>query len=130
MKRYDVVVVGAGDVGLAIAFSALSDGLKVAIIDKGSVGGTCINYGCVPSKTLIAAADRIVETRESAKLGIRAEIAGIDFRAVMDRMRNAVSSGRDSIKEALEESENLTFFSTEGHFIDERTIEASGERIR
>ncbi|HTR44697.1 MAG TPA: dihydrolipoyl dehydrogenase [Thermodesulfovibrionales bacterium] len=130
MKKYDVVVVGAGDVGLAIAFTAVSEDLKVALIDKGSVGGTCVNYGCVPSKTLICAADRIMEVKESARLGIHAEISGIDFRAVMDRMRHAVKGGRESIEKALKESENLEFFNREGHFIDERTIEAGEERIR
>ena len=53
MRSYDVIVVGAGDVGLGIAFKAASKDLKVALVDKGQVGGTCVNYGCVPSKTLI-----------------------------------------------------------------------------
>ena len=47
MKSYDVIVIGAGDVGLGIAFKAASAGLKVALIDKGNVGGTCVNYGFV-----------------------------------------------------------------------------------
>ena len=59
MKSYDVVVIGAGDVGLGIVFKAVAQGLKVALVGKGPVGGTCLNYGCVPSKTLIYAADRI-----------------------------------------------------------------------
>lgn len=130
MRKCDVIVVGAGDVGLSIAFRAASEGFKVALIDKGNVGGTCVNNGCVPSKTLIHAADRIIEIREAAKLGIRTEIADIDFGAVMGRMRSAVTGGRDSIKKALEESENITFISGEGHFIDEHTIEVGADKIR
>ena len=130
MKRYDVIVIGAGDAGLGVAFKASSAGLKVALAEKGHPGGTCVNYGCVPSKTLIHTADRILEVRESAKLGIRAEIAGVDFRAVMDRMKGAVSSGRDGIKTAIEETENIDFYDRECHFIDARTIETGDGKIK
>jgi mycothione reductase len=130
VKRYDVIVIGAGDVGLAIAFKAAAERLKVALIDKGHVGGTCVNNGCVPSKTLIYTADRIMETRENKKLGIRSDIVDVDFNAVMARMRSAVTTGRNSIKKAIEESENIDFINGEGHFIDEHTLEAGGKNIR
>jgi mycothione reductase len=129
MKTYDVIVIGAGDVGLGIAFKAASAGLKVALIDKGNIGGTCVNYGCVPTKTLIYTADRIAEILEATKLDIRAQITDIDFRAAMERMRNAVTSGRSSIKKTIEETENLDFINTEVHFINERTFEAGDEKI-
>jgi mycothione reductase len=130
MKTYDVVVIGAGDVGLSIAFKASSDGLKVALIDKGPVGGTCINVGCVPSKTLIATADRIAEIREARKLGIQAEIVTIDFEAVMERMRQAVTSGRNSLQEAIGDSKNIVFYNREGHFIDTYTVDVGDQKIR
>ncbi len=126
---HDVIVVGAGDAGLSIAFHAASEGLKVALMDKGNVGGTCVNNGCVPSKTLIHAADRIMEIREASNLGIRAEIADIDFSAVMGRMRGVVACGRNSIKKAIAETENIAFFSGEGHFLDERTIGVGPDKI-
>ena len=130
MKKYDVIVVGAGDVGLGIAFNAASEGLKVALVDKGYPGGTCVNSGCVPSKTLIYTADRIIGTTENAKFGIRSEIIDIDFSAVMERMRSIITRGRNSIKKALKDSENLDFINKEGHFTDEHTLEAGGDEIR
>jgi len=130
MEKYDVIVIGAGDVGLAIAFNAGASGLKVALVDKGQVGGTCVNSGCVPSKTLIYTADRIVETRENAKLGIRSRIIDTDFSAVMERMRSAVSSGRISIKKAIEETVNINFIEGKAHFIDEHTLQAGDIKIR
>ncbi len=130
MKSYDVIVIGAGDVGLGIVFKALAQGRKVALVNKGPVGGTCVNYGCVPSKTLIHAADRIMEIREATRFGVQAPILAIDFQVIMDRMRKAVSGGRTGIKTALEESENLDFFTGEGHFMDERTLEVEEKRIR
>ena len=130
MKSYDVVVIGAGDVGLGIVFKAVAQGLKVALVGKGPVGGTCLNYGCVPSKTLIYAADRISEIREATKFGVQAPIIAIDFQAIMDRMRKAVSGGQNGISTALKESENLDFFNSEGHFIGERTLEVGDKKIR
>ncbi len=130
MKSYDVVVLGAGDVGLALAFKAAAQGFKVALIDKGQVGGTCVNYGCVPSKTLIHAADRVLEIREAGKLGIIAPVIDIDFPAVMERMRMIVAKGRKGILGALEETENLDFFPVESRFADEHTLEAGHEKIR
>ncbi len=130
MKTYDVIVVGAGDTGLSVAFKALSSGLKVALVDKGHLGGTCINSGCVPSKTLIYIADRIIETRENVKLGIRSGKVDVNFRVIMERMRNVVTRGRNSIKKAIKDSENLDFINKECHFIDEYTLEAGDHKIR
>lgn len=129
MKRYDVVVIGAGDAGLSVAFAAVSEGLKVALIDKGKVGGTCVNYGCVPSKTLIYAADRIAEIREAAKLGIQADIVRTDFKSIMERMRSVVSTGTGAIRKAIEETEKLDFYNTECHFINDRTIRVGDVKI-
>jgi mycothione reductase len=130
MKTYDVIVVGAGDVGLAVAFKAISSGLKVALVDKGLPGGTCVNSGCVPSKTLIYTADRIIETRENTKFGIRSGMIDVNFRALMERMRRVVTRGRDAIKRAIKESENLDFINKEGHFIDEQTLATGDQKIR
>jgi mycothione reductase len=130
MKQYDVIVIGAGDGGLAIAFTAASENLKVALIDKSTVGGTCVNNGCVPSKTLIAAADRVVEIKEAARLGIRADIRDIDFKAVMKRMRRAVFGGRRAITDALAATLEIDFVGSECRFIDDRTVEAGGEKRR
>ena len=61
MKGYDVIVIGSG-AGAIISDEAAAQGLKVALIDKGPlIGGTCLNWGCIPSKMLIYTADRIVE---------------------------------------------------------------------
>jgi mycothione reductase len=128
--RYDVIVIGAGDSGLGIAFGAAAEGLKTALVDKGKVGGTCVNYGCVPSKTLIHVADRILEIRETAKLGIHAEAINADFKTMMERMRSVVSSGTNSIRKAIGETENLDFYNTACHFIDDKTVRAGNELIR
>lgn len=73
MEKYEVVVIGSG-CGMVVVEEALAHGLKVALVDKGPTGGTCLNTGCIPSKMLIYAADRIIEAQEAKKLGVVAEI--------------------------------------------------------
>ena len=130
MKTYDVIVVGAGDAGLAVAFKAVSSGLKVALVDKRHPGGTCVNSGCVPSKTLIYTADRMIEAQENTKLGIRSGKIDVHFRALMERMSSVVTRGRNSIQKAIRESGNLDFINKECHFMDEHTLDAGDQKIR
>jgi len=129
VKKYDVIVVGSG-CGMIIAEEATAHGLKVALVDKGPLGGTCLNLGCVPSKMLIHAADRIVEIQESPKLGIKAEFNSIDFNAIMERMRKSIKKEQDHIREGILAAENLDFYQGEGHFATDYTIEVNGERIK
>ncbi len=89
MKTYDVIVVGSGSGG-EIIDAAVSHGLTVAWVDKGPLGGTCLNVGCIPSKIIIHPADRIMEILEAKKLGITAEIKDIDFQAIMQRVQRPI----------------------------------------
>ena len=90
MTSYDVMVIGSG-AGAIVAEDALGHGLSVALVDKGPLGGTCLNAGCIPSKMLIYPGDRVIEIRDSEKLGVTAEIKKIDFNAIMRRMAKTVS---------------------------------------
>jgi mycothione reductase len=129
MKKYDVIVIGSG-CGMIIVEEALAHGLSVALVDKGPLGGTCANLGCIPSKMLIFAADRIAEIQEAKKLGVEAEIRNIDFGFIMERMRKVVREGREHMKQGLSHVENLDFYEGEGHFIDDYTIEVNGEKLK
>jgi dihydrolipoamide dehydrogenase len=130
MKEYDVIVIGAGDVGLGIVFKAVSRGLAVALVEKENVGGTCVNVGCVPSKTLLSSADRIVEIRESGKLGVRAEVTNIDFPFIMRRMKTTVESGRNGIREALRDTKHLDYYHEEGHFTGDYILKLKKRNIK
>lgn len=128
MKGYDVIVIGSG-CGITIVEEAVSHGMRVALVDKGPFGGTCLNSGCIPSKMLIHPADRIMETREAEKLGIRADIKEIDFNSIMERMRKSVREERSHGREAIAKAENPRFYEGEGHFVDDYALEVNGERI-
>jgi dihydrolipoamide dehydrogenase len=129
MKTYDVIVVGSGSGG-EIVDAAVSHGLKVAWVDKGPLGGTCLNVGCIPSKMLIHPADRIMEIREAKKLGITAEIKDIDFHAIMERMRQPIRESHEAMQEGFKSTKNLDYYHGEGHFIKDYTLEVLGEKMQ
>jgi len=130
MKNYDVIVIGSG-AGAIISEEAAAQSLKVALIDKGPlIGGTCLNWGCIPSKMLIYTADRIVEIEEAKKLGIEAEIKNIDFHSIMERMRKSRQENQIHIREGLKQSKNLDFYEGEGYFIGDRLLEVNGEKLK
>jgi dihydrolipoamide dehydrogenase len=130
MKNYDVIVIGSG-AGAIISDEAAAQGLKVALIDKGPlIGGTCLNWGCIPSKMLIYTADRIVEIEEAKKLGVNAKIKNIDFHSIMERMRKSRQESQVHIRQGLKESENLDFYEGEGYFVGDRLLEVNGEKLK
>jgi len=130
LKQYDVIVVGSG-CGSLVMDEALSHSLRVALVDKGPlIGGTCLNWGCIPSKMLIYTADRIVDIQEAKKFGIDAVIKGIDFNAIMERMRKSRQESESYIRKSLAETENLDFYEGEARFVADYTLEVKGERVR
>jgi mycothione reductase len=129
MKKYDVVVIGSGS-GMTAVDGALLQGLSVALVDHGPVGGTCLNLGCIPSKMLIFPADRVVEIQEAKKLGVSAQINNIDFSGIMQRMRTSIGYSRKHMEEAIQQVQGLDFYKETGRFIDEYTLQVGMETIR
>lgn len=129
MKKYDIIVIGSG-AGAIIVEEAAAHGLRVALVDRGPLGGTCLNNGCIPSKMLIYAADRSVEIQEAGKLHIDATISSIDFGFVMERMTKTVLETRSHIRSGLSQSKNPHFYEGEGHFIGDYTMEVNAEKIK
>ena len=129
METYDIIVVGSG-AGNIIVDEALRHGFKTALVDRGPVGGTCLNLGCIPSKMLIHPANQVMEIKTSAKLGIDAEIHSIDFSAIMGRMRLSVSRDRDGMHKSLRDTKGLDFYETEAHFTGDYTLSVGTEQIK
>ncbi len=120
-NTFDLIVIGSGS-GLDVANAVYQHGLKVAVIEKDKIGGTCLNRGCVPSKLLIHSAD-ISEIIKSAHLfGIKVDGFTIDFESIVNRVNNITDSQSDEIKNAFAASQNPKLFSKECKFIGEKTI--------
>ena len=129
MKEYDVIIIGSG-AGANLIKDALSHEMTVAFVDKGPLGGTCLNVGCIPTKLIVYPADRIMEIREAKKLGISAEIKRIDFSEIMERMRSSVKQSHDHIKESVEDTEDLDFYFSEAHFIGNYMLNVNNQTIK
>jgi mycothione reductase len=130
MKNYDTIVIGSG-CGALISDEAVEHGLKTALIDKGPlIGGTCLNWGCIPSKMLIYPADRITEIQEGRKLGVTAEIDNIDFSGIMRRMRRSRRESQVHLREGIKRTDGLDFYEGEAFFTDEYTLEVNGEKLK
>ena len=125
-KEYDVLVIGAG-VGMGVVFKAVEAGLRVALVNKDQLGGTCLNLGCVPSKTLIYPADRIREIEEAGRIGIKARVEEADFASIMARMNKAREHGRNFLREEIEKAANLDYYPAPAHFTEPYTLEVGGQ---
>ena len=82
VSDFDVLILGAGSGGYACALRAAQLGLRVGLVEKGSIGGTCLHVGCIPTKALLHAAEVADNTRESEQFGVRATLEGIDMAGV------------------------------------------------
>jgi len=129
MKTYDVIVIGSGSGG-EIVDAAISHGMKVAWVDKGPLGGTCLNVGCIPSKIIIHPADRIMEILEAKKLGITAEIKDINFQAIMQRVQQPIQESHAAMKKGISHAENLDYYHDVGYFIKDYTLQVSEKEIK
>ncbi|MCF7861317.1 dihydrolipoyl dehydrogenase [Candidatus Woesearchaeota archaeon] len=128
MKDYDVIVIGSGS-GMNIIQTAVSHGMKAALVDYGPVGGTCLNVGCIPSKMLIAGADRIMEIREAVKFGIDAEIKSIDFNRLMEEMRQETVPQHEEILRNLKSQNDFDFYDGDAHFVRPYELKIGDEHI-
>ncbi|MFP4458711.1 MAG: dihydrolipoyl dehydrogenase family protein [Candidatus Zixiibacteriota bacterium] len=124
-KNYDIIVIGNGS-GAAIAKKATKNGLKTLIIDKDGNGGTCINYGCIPSKNLISPADMVHDLERMKNLGIDVSLTDIDFEKIMSRMHDSRRIRSKAKIKKQKSTENLDFINAEASFVGEKTIEVKG----
>jgi dihydrolipoamide dehydrogenase len=134
MEEYDFLVIGSGS-GLDVANAAANQGQSVAVVEKGRLGGTCLNRGCIPSKMLLYHAN-VMETIEHAdEFKIDATVTGVQFADIVREVNEDVHGSSDSIQRGLSSSDRHELYEAEGQFVDDRTLELSGgdhdgERIR
>lgn len=128
LQEFDLIVIGSGS-GLDVANAAAQSGLKVAIVEKGRMGGTCLNRGCIPSKLLLHSAD-VVETIKRAELfGIKVDKFSVDFGKIVDRVNGIIDSDSDGIRDAFAQISNPRLFPSAGNFIGNKTIHVGNDLI-
>ena len=125
------VVVGGGPAGLTAAFTAAKAGHTVAVVERNLTGGTCVNFGCTPSKALLRAARAVFQARDGAKFGYTLDATPrVDFAAVMTRVREmrAASSSADAVSVAA--GAGIDVFLGQARFIGRNTIEVDGRCLK
>jgi len=129
MKNYDLIVIGSG-AGMNVASAAYERGMKVAIVEHGPMGGTCLNRGCIPTKILTYVADIMVQAKHLESLGVKINIESIDYLAIMKRMRDEVDSSSQSQGESVDAAEGIDWYKGTGKFVDDYAVEIDGEKIK
>jgi len=129
MKKYDLIVIGSG-AGMNVASAAYEQGLRVAVVEHGPMGGTCLNRGCIPTKILTYVADVLVEAKHLESLGVKIQVEHIDYPWIMKRMREEVDGSSRAQGESVDEAEGIDWYKGTGAFVDAYTLEINGEKIR
>jgi pyruvate/2-oxoglutarate dehydrogenase complex dihydrolipoamide dehydrogenase (E3) component len=122
MKKYDAIIIGSGQAGNPLAKKLAGDGWKTAIIEKSLVGGTCINYGCTPTKAMVASARMAYLAANSKEYGIPVRGFEVDIKAVINRKNKIVTQFHDSTERQLTTTKGLDLIYGEASFTSADTI--------
>src|SRR5215472_7420531 len=129
-KSFDAIIIGAGQAGPSLAGRLTGAGQKVAIIERKLFGGTCVNYGCTPTKTLVASAYAAHAARTAGAYGVK--VAGdvsVDMRRVKARKDKVVGDARAGLEKWLRGAKNVTVVQGEARFTGPRTVAVGSESI-
>lgn len=125
----DVIVIGSGQAGVPLAVRLAQAGKRVLIVERGLAGGTCVNNGCTPTKTMIASARAAHVARSAGRLGITVHDVQVDLPAIVARKDAMVTRWRQGVEHRLVSAgENLRFVRGHARFVAPRTIDVAGER--
>jgi pyruvate/2-oxoglutarate dehydrogenase complex dihydrolipoamide dehydrogenase (E3) component len=130
MPAYDAIIIGTGQAGPPLAGRLSEAGMKVAILERNLVGGTCVNTGCTPTKTLVASAKAAQMARRAADYGVVIQgPVGIDMRKVKARADAVAGASRDSVTAWIGGMENCTLHRGHARFHDARSVQVGDERF-
>src|SRR5438309_8771788 len=116
MDRYDILIIGGGQAGIPLAHALARAGKRVALAERKDLGGSCVNFGCTPTKAVIASARAAFQARRAAVFGLRVPTVEVDFPAVLDRARSIVMHSRAGLRRGFEHSENPRLFGHHARF--------------
>src|SRR5207247_4499134 len=106
-EQYDAIVIGSGQGGTPLSTALAAAGMHTALIERKHVGGTCVNEGCTPTKTMVASGRVAYLARRAADYGVHTGPISIDLRKVRERKRNIVDKFRNGVQSRIEKAANL-----------------------
>ncbi len=130
MASVDVLILGSGQAGVPLATRLAASGRRVALVERANLGGTCVNAGCTPTKTMIASATAAHVARRAGRLGVRTGAVEVDLGAVVARKDAIVEQWRAGIRRRLEAAgPGLRLVRGAARFVGPRQVEVGGERL-
>jgi pyruvate/2-oxoglutarate dehydrogenase complex dihydrolipoamide dehydrogenase (E3) component len=130
MPTYDAIIIGTGQSGPALARRLVAAGRNVAVIERKLFGGTCVNTGCTPTKTLAASAYVAHVARRASDYGVRIEgSVSVDMKEVMARKNAVVAAFRDGVERSLKALQGCTVYEGHGRFVAEKKVAVNGSEL-
>lgn len=127
--RYDAIVIGSGQGGNPLAYKLADLGWSVALVEEGPLGGTCINTGCTPTKTMVASAQVAHYARAAARWGVRTGEVTVDLPAVVTRKTKVVESFRSGHEKRVRDRKTMRLYRAHGRFTGPHQVSAGGDLL-
>ncbi len=128
-QRFDAIIIGAGQAGPPLAGRLTSAGMSVAVVERKLVGGTCVNYGCIPTKTLVASAHAAQVARRGADFGVGTGAVSVDMAKVKARKDKIVHDDRHGVESWLQNMDGCTLLRGHARFTGPKTLSVDGRII-
>lgn len=129
-NNFDHLILGTGQAAGTLLGRLIPTGDRIAVIEQAKVGGSCVNYGCTPTKTMVASARAMYMARRGDVFGFQAESISLDYTAVRKRMNRIRNSSREGLKDWMQETDNVTFIRGKGVFKDANTIQVGAQELK
>lgn len=124
--NYGLVIIGGGPAGYEAAFDAAKNGIKTALVENRELGGTCLNRGCIPTKTLLHSAELFAEMKKSEALGISVEGLGVDMGKIQNRKREVLDQLRSGIEMLMKKNKIAVYYGT-GTILNPHEVQVRGQ---
>jgi pyruvate/2-oxoglutarate dehydrogenase complex dihydrolipoamide dehydrogenase (E3) component len=121
--KFDAIVIGSGQGGNPLSYALADKGWKIALVERNQLGGTCINTGCTPTKTMVASAQVAHYARNASRWGVHANYVSVDLPAIVARKNKVVESFRASLQRRVDQRPNLTLFRGHGKFVSPHEVQ-------
>ena len=129
MKEYSHIIIGTGQALGTLLGKLISTGERIAVIEGNKVGGSCVNYGCTPTKTLVSSAKAIHQSRRGDTYGFKIDNLRIDYSAIRERMNKVRNASNEGLIEWMESTDNIDLIKGYGAFTGPKTIEVNGDEL-
>jgi pyruvate/2-oxoglutarate dehydrogenase complex dihydrolipoamide dehydrogenase (E3) component len=130
VTAYDAIVIGTGQAGPYVTSRLAAAGMKVAVIERNAFGGTCVNTGCIPTKTMVASAYAAHMAARAAEYGVDVGSVRVDMKRVMARKDAVSKASRTGLEDWLRNMENCTVYQGHARFESAHEVNIGGERLR